>query len=218
MSRSWYVEHNGKPVGPATSSQLKKLAQAGKINRKTRVKLGDDGDWVRAAKVQGLFASTEIARPKQELVTTQPPVPVPAVAPPQTIVVTEPTPVTQKRPCPFCGEDIAMSAIKCRHCNEFLDGRPRESAVPQPVAAPQPVVNVTQVTNVGGVVHKQWSPLVAAILSFVIPGLGQLYKGQIINGAVWFVVVIIGYVAFIVPGLVLHLCCIIGAATGNPHR
>ena len=84
----------------------------------------------------------------------------------------------------------------------FLTGA-RENAAPPPVvAAPQPVVNVTQVTNVGGVAHKQWSPLVAAILSFVIPGLGQLYKGQIINGVVWFVFVIIGYAAFIIPGLV----------------
>lgn len=81
----------------------------------------------------------------------------------------------------------------------------------------QPSVNVTQVTNVG-YAQKRFSPLVAALLSFIIPGLGQLYKGQPINGFVWFVIVIIGYVAFIVPGIVLHLCCIAGAAMGNPYR
>jgi TM2 domain-containing membrane protein YozV len=78
-------------------------------------------------------------------------------------------------------------------------------------------VNVTQVTNIG-MQHKRWSRLVAAILSFVIPGLGQLYKGQVFNGLLWFVVVIAGYVAFVVPGAVLHVLCILGAMMGDPYR
>jgi predicted Zn finger-like uncharacterized protein len=28
----------------------------------------------------------------------------------------------QRKPCPYCGESIALAAIKCRHCGEFLEG------------------------------------------------------------------------------------------------
>ena len=58
--------------------------------------------------------------------------------------------------------------------------------------------------------------IVTAVLSFCVPGLGQLYKGQIINGIVWFFAVGLGYAALILPGLLLHFFCIVGAASGNP--
>ncbi len=63
---------------------------------------------------------------------------------------------------------------------------------------------------------QRWSPGLAAVLSFFVPGLGQLYKGQIINGLVWFCLVGVGYLALVVPGLVLHFFCVVGAASGNP--
>jgi TM2 domain-containing membrane protein YozV len=63
---------------------------------------------------------------------------------------------------------------------------------------------------------QRWSPGLAAVLSFFVPGLGQLYKGQILNGIVWFFFVLLGYAALVLPGLLLHLFCIIGAASGNP--
>lgn len=65
---------------------------------------------------------------------------------------------------------------------------------------------------------RQWSPGVAAVLSLVIPGAGQMYKGQVLNGLVWLVVVVGGYVFFTVSGVILHGLCIIGAASGNPFR
>lgn len=63
---------------------------------------------------------------------------------------------------------------------------------------------------------RRWSPGLAAVLSLFLPGLGQLYKGQIINAIVWFFLVSLGYIALILPGLILHLFCIVGALSGNP--
>ena len=34
------------------------------------------------------------------------------------------------RKCPFCGGTVPTSAIKCIHCKEWLDGRPREEVAP----------------------------------------------------------------------------------------
>lgn len=55
-------------------------------------------------------------------------------------------------------------------------------------------------------------------LSVVIPGAGQMYKGQILNGLLWFALVAVGYAAFILPGVVLHLCCVTGASMGDPAK
>jgi S1-C subfamily serine protease len=52
------------------------------------------------------------------------PAPKPAavvVAPPRPAAVAVVEAVTMK-PCPFCGENIRPEAVKCKHCNEFLDG------------------------------------------------------------------------------------------------
>jgi len=63
---------------------------------------------------------------------------------------------------------------------------------------------------------QRWSPALAAVLSMLLPGLGQAYKGQVLNGIVWFFLVGVGYLALILPGMLLHFFCIVGAASGNP--
>ncbi len=106
--------------------------------------------------------------------------------------------------CPYCAEIINKEAIKCKHCGEILDADIR-AAREEKVVHHYPK-------------QEQWNPAVAAILSLVIPGVGQMYKGDVGSGILWLIVVIIGYLLFIFPGLILHLICIIMAASGDPYK
>jgi TM2 domain-containing membrane protein YozV/transcription elongation factor Elf1 len=127
----------------------------------------------------------------------------------------------KKALCPFCEEEILASARKCKHCGEYLDERyaPQPQApqviYQQPQQAPSVNVSVNQSVTVPG--RPRWSRGVAVLLSLLIPGLGQMYKGQVINGIFWFVVTVTGYI-LIIPGMVLHVCCVLGAASGDPYR
>ena len=89
-------------------------------------------------------------------------------------------------------------------------------ANPQAELLPAGPAGSDQVVVINQPPVQRWSPGLAAVLSFFVPGLGQLYKGQILNGIVWFFLVGIGYVALILPGLVLHFFCVLGALSGNP--
>ncbi len=62
---------------------------------------------------------------------------------------------------------------------------------------------------------NEWSPGVAALLSFVIPDAGRMYRGKVGIGLIWLVCVVIGYALFILPGLFLHLVRIVTAASGK---
>jgi hypothetical protein len=98
----------------------------------------------------------------------------------------------------------------------------RQAAAPGAMAVASQVSGPAQQAPGGSVVVinqapvRRWSPGLAAVLSLFLPGLGQLYKGQIINGIFWFMFVSMGYVALILPGLILHFFCVLGALSGNP--
>lgn len=91
--------------------------------------------------------------------------------------------------CPDCGKAVSSAATACPSC-----GHPIRPVTDAPIVISAPV--------------QKWSPGVAAVLSLVIPGAGQIYKGQIFNGLFWMLVVVIGYIAFIIPGAIMHLFCI----------
>lgn len=53
---------------------------------------------------------------------------------------------------------------------------------------------------------------IAAIMTMMLPGLGQLMKGQIMSGLFWAMIVGFGYFGFFWPGLIFHIACIMDAA------
>jgi TM2 domain-containing membrane protein YozV len=57
-------------------------------------------------------------------------------------------------------------------------------------------------------VRRGPSPGIAAVLSVLIPGLGQVYNGRLLAGLVWFLATSIGYSAILIPGLLIHVLCV----------
>lgn len=101
--------------------------------------------------------------------------------------------------CPECSKQISSAAASCPNC-----GHPMLAQTP---TSPTPAL-----------IQPKWNRGIAAVLSLIIPGAGQMYKGQVGNGLLWLIFVVIGYAVLVIPGLFLHLFCIIGAASGDPYN
>lgn len=130
------------------------------------------------------------------------------VQPMDTQTITPIDPVTGLKRCPFCAEDIQGAAIICKHCGADLAAGTRGA---KSVSVGQGTTTVIIQQSAGGGV----SGGVAALLSLFIPGLGQMVTGRVLPGVLWLFAVIIGYTAFIAPGIILHVICIVNAASGG---
>ena len=89
---------------------------------------------------------------------------------------------------------------------------PRVEPMPPPAATIIPRGLYPLATRGG----RPASPAIAALLSLIVPGAGQLYTGNVISALLWFILVSAGY-TLILPGIFLHLLCIALAAS-SAHR
>lgn len=135
MPNEWFIRNANQVKGPLSDQQVKQLAALGQITPATHIRLGA-GAWTTASSVRGLFPP--------------PPQPDPAVddfgfdalienasrdeesrsRSSQAAAVSE----TATKTCPFCSEEIKATAVKCKHCGEFLSERPVSHSVNRPAA------------------------------------------------------------------------------------
>ena len=52
------------------------------------------------------------------------------------------------------------------------------------------------------------SPGIAAVLSVFVPGLGHVYAGRLLAGALWFLATTLAYSMILLPGFLFHAFCI----------
>jgi TM2 domain-containing membrane protein YozV len=90
--------------------------------------------------------------------------------------------------CSACRNEVSGAAEACPKCGHPINPKPK------------------------------WNAGIAMLLSFFIPGLGQVYKGQVFSGIFWFVATAIGYLFFVIPGICLHLMAFLGAGLGDPRK
>lgn len=123
---------------------------------------------------------------------------------------TSPTVQDGVRPCPYCAEPIQAAAKKCKHCGEFLSTLASGTAVDRNRSSSRQHSRVSQMPING----------VAALLSFIFPGAGQMIQGAILRGLLIAFGATIAYLlTFLVNGLFgliavgLHLWNVFDAVT-----
>lgn len=109
----------------------------------------------------------------------------------------------QTKACLYCAETVNIDAKKCKHCGEILDIELRVQREHQNKQQP---------------LQPKWSSGTATLLSFIIPGAGQMYKGKVGAGIAWLIFTTVGYGLLIVPGVILHIICIVKASSGNIYE
>jgi hypothetical protein len=87
----------------------------------------------------------------------------------------------------------------------------------QRIAAPRPPQALVHPILPSLEARHRPNPVAAALLSLIVPGAGQLYAGRPGSALAWFVIVTMGYLLLVVPGIILHVLCV-AAAAGAAHH
>lgn len=103
--------------------------------------------------------------------------------------------------CPNCGNNVDSGKRFCVHCGASL--APASAPAPQEPAMP-PAVSQPAYGQQPEPDRKKNTAL-AAIASFFFPGLGQVYNGAFVRGLSIFFGTLVGYLIFMIPGLIIWI-------------
>lgn len=66
MGATWYYRQDGRETGPVSFEEVFELARSGTLSRSHSVRAGEDGTWVPAESIVGLFPDSPSAGPEPE--------------------------------------------------------------------------------------------------------------------------------------------------------
>jgi TM2 domain-containing membrane protein YozV len=94
---------------------------------------------------------------------------------------------------------------------------PNREKLPRPRVPHQPQLALERIAPQYVETRHAPNAAAAAVLSLIVPGAGQLYAGRPMSAIGWFMLVTMGYLLLIVPGILLHILCVASAA-GSAHH
>lgn len=116
-----------------------------------------------------------------------------------------------------------MTATPCPRCGGATDGIAWCAACQRRTTA-APVYRIEKRSSSRGprrwLVPRRFLHTTAALMSLLVPGAGQVYKGRIPAGVAWFVVIVASYALVGLPAILVHLMCVVtaGSAARVLHR
>lgn len=112
--------------------------------------------------------------------------------------------------CTNCGKTVCSNCalemngkLICKSCVERMATQPSQQPPEQPAAQPaaQPVAPAAAATAGVMTAPARKEPIFSIILSFLIPGLGQIYNGQVKKG----IILLVSYIALWIAMMVIYL-------------
>lgn len=175
----YYADKNNRTLGPVTASELHDIYQNGIVSLDTLIIQEGKSEWI----------------PYRLLFT--PPSPPPAVPPhSQNLARLEPVaaPNVATKECPFCSEQIVVSAKKCKHCGETIDVALRAAEEAKRSSSNQPMVfmnaggGASSSSSSGAFIQGSKSRILAAALAFLFGTFGahKFYLGRPVQGIIYF--------------------------------
>lgn len=150
----FFVMTNGQEFGPFTGSELKQLVIDKTLLPHSYVRQ-EEGSWVVARTVKGLVFEAE---------------PLPVEPPPAK------PPEIKTKTCPFCAEQVALAAIRCKHCGADISNEHLKSVV--------------EASN------KRILPAFILLIFFGPLALHCWYAGQENQGVVYWIFLVCGFIGY----------------------